>query len=517
MSDIETLPAVLHWAAQAHADDIALRCEDAALSYAGWESASNRLARALRDAGADRGDRVGLMVNKGMRSGIGIYGIMKSGAAYVPIDPRARPAQVEYIVRKCAIRHLVCEPDKAASLEGTGLETAIGLEPGTLQGTRCVPWPMVEQMPATAPPVALRGADIAYIMFTSGSTGTPKGIVHTHDSGLAYARAAADLYAVTSSDVLSNHSHLHFDMSTFDFFSGPLRGACTVILTDAHMRFPASLVELIEKERISIWYSVTTALVELLTRGDLAERDLDCLRWVIFGGEVFPPDHLHALMRLLPRARFSNIYGPAECNGCAWFHVPPLPNAYRERPVPIGRALADAELLVVDDDGAVGEEGELLVNARTNMQGYWDDPARTAAAFEEREQNGAVVRYLKTGDLVRRGQDGNLEYLGRRDRQVKLRGFRVELDGVEAVLGRHPAVVECAVWMADDKSQLYAAVLAAPGDDAIDGRALGRYLGQHLPAYAVPRTIRLVTEMPRTGSGKIDRRALARESAVAAV
>lgn len=511
MNQVRCLPDILHRAARSQPDKIALCFEDERISFAEWERASNRLAHALRDAGAGRGDRVGLMVDKSARSAIGIYGIMTAGAAYVPIDPRAGSEQVEYVVRKCGIRHLVTEPGKAAVLDGIGIETAIGLDTQT-PGRRCLPWHLVEQMPATAPEeVGLEAADVAYVIFTSGSTGTPKGIVHTHESALAFARAAADLYEVSSSDVLSNHSHLHFDMSTFDYFSGPLRGARLVILADALMRFPASLAELIEKERISIWYSVTTALVELASRGNLEERDLDSLRLVIYGGEVFPPDHLHALMRMLPRARFSNIYGPAECNGCTSFDVPPLPNAYRERPVPIGTAIADARLLIVDEEGNPADEGELLVCARTNMQGYWDDPDRTAAAFDERSENGVSLRYLKTGDLVRRGEDGNLEYLGRRDRQIKLRGFRIELDGIEAVLGRHPAVVECAVWVAGDQKCLSAAALLGPNASEVNDRTLTRFMGQHLPAYAVPRKVHLVAEMPRTGSGKISRRALARE------
>lgn len=510
MTAVHCLPDILQRSAAAYPEKIALCFEDERVSYADWERRSNRLAHALRDSGVGRGDRVGLMVNKSTLSAIGIYGIMKSGAAYVPIDPRARREQVEYVVQKCGIRKLVTEPDKAAVLEDIVIDTAIGLDTDT-PGRRCLSWRSVEQLPASAPETGLEAGDVAYVIFTSGSTGTPKGIVHTHESALAFARAAADLYQVTSDDVLSNHSHLHFDMSTFDYFSGPLRGASLVILSDALMRFPASVAELIENEGITVWYSVTTALVELASRGDLEARNLDSLRLVIYGGEVFPPDHLYRLMRILPHTRFSNIYGPAECNGCTNFDVPPLPNAYRERPVPIGTAIADARLLIVDAHGETADEGELLVYARTNMQGYWDDPEKTAAAFEERNENGAGIRYLRTGDLVRMGEDGNLEYLGRRDRQIKLRGFRIELDGIEALLGRHPAVIECAVWVGQDQTCLWAAALLEQNCSEIDSRALTRYLGQHLPAYAVPRGVYRVEEMPRTGSGKISRLELARQ------
>jgi amino acid adenylation domain-containing protein len=350
-------------------------------------------------------------------------------------------------------------------------------------------------------------------MYTSGSTGDPKGIMHTHDSGLSYARMAAHTYGVRHTDRLSNHSPLHFDMSTFDYFSGPLAGATTVIIPEAYTKLPASLSRLIEAERLTIWYSVPFALIQLLVRGVLHERDLGALRWVLFGGEPFPPKHLAALMARLPGARFSNVYGPAEVNQCTFYHVPPMPEGSDE-PIPIGQVWPNARGLVVDDADqpvADGEAGELLVQTPTMMRGYWGREDLNARAFYRRSPfAGYEEVFYRTGDLVQRQPDGELRFLGRKDRQIKTRGYRVELDEVEAVLLAHPAVEEAAVFPVPDgegSQRIEAAVILRNGS-VVPAAELIRHGKEHLPWYALPLKIEPVAAFPRTTSGKIDRRAL---------
>ena len=284
-------------------------------------------------------------------------------------------------------------------------------------------------------------------MYTSGSTGTPKGLMHTHHSGRAYAVLSAAEYGVEPSDRLGNHSPLHFDMSTFEMLTGPLCGATTVLIPEAATMFPRSLAELIERERLTFWYSVPLALIQLLQRGGVEERDCSSLRWVLFGGEPFPPKHLARLMELWPHARFSNSYGPAEVNQCTAYHVPkgPLP---LDEPLPIGPVWRGAQGLVVDaDDGIVepGRPGELLIRAPTMMAGYWGRPDLDEHAFFRRSaRSGLEELFYRTGDLVREGEGGNLQFLGRKDRQIKVRGHRVELDEIEALLTAQDGVAEAA-------------------------------------------------------------------------
>ena len=371
-----------------------------------------------------------------------------------------------------------------------------------------------------APTVRTIEQDLAYMMYTSGSTGTPKGIMHTHRSGLNYARMAADTYGLTHEDRLGNHSPLHFDMSTFDYFSGPLVGATTVIIPAAYTKLPASLSQLVQDERMTIWYSVPFALIQLLLRGVLEARDLNALRWVLFGGEPYPAKYMYGLMEKLPQARFSNVYGPAEINQCSYYHVPPLAKGecIPDAVAPIGKIWPNAEERVVDDDDQLvvaGEVGELLVRTPTMMQGYWQRPDLNEKAFYRTEVANQVAVFYRTGDLVQE-IDGNYQFVGRKDRQVKTRGYRVELDEVEAALVAHSLVEEAAVYMVPAEAgshQVAAAVIVKEGTPPGEADLL-RFVAGKLPAYAVPQRLEVVDAFPRTGTGKIDRRAL--QSAVSA-
>ncbi|MEM8678405.1 MAG: AMP-binding protein, partial [Planctomycetota bacterium] len=363
-----------------------------------------------------------------------------------------------------------------------------------------------------APLPRVRSDDPAYIMYSSGSTGRSKGITHTHRSGLAYCRLSTETYDVTSADVIANHSPINFDMSTFGYFVSCYAGAMCVLIPEAHTKFPSSLARLMEQERISIWYSVPLALVQLLLRAPLGDHDLSSLRWVKFGGECFPPKYLKALMQKWPQARFSNVYGPAEVNQCTYFHVPA---AYAHEAahdqVPIGQVWNDSHGLVLDEaDQIISDDavGELVVATPTMMSGYWGREAKDTPVFH---WEGRI--YYRTGDLVQRRGDGELLFLGRKDRQVKVRGYRVELDDVERAISSHADVEESAVFcvIQGEEKQIWSTVIPKQGGD-VEPEGLRRFLQGFISPYAVPTKIDVVEKFPRTSSGKIDRRELQREA-----
>lgn len=496
----------------------AFRCAGEALSYGDLAERSDRLAALLVSEGVRPMDRVGIYMHKGLELPVAIYGILKAGGAYVPIDPSAPPSRIEFIIRDCGLRHIVTNASRAAQAVGfseAGLECVVGATAGEpVGGMRTFSWDDVAAFDAVCPAVPVTGMDLAYIMYTSGSTGVPKGLMHTHQSGLAYARLSAQTYGVGADDRLGNHSPLHFDMSTFEYLTAPLCGATTVIIPEETTMFPVSLAALIESEKLTFWYSVPLALIQLLTHGGIEDRDCRSLRWVLFGGEPFPPKYLRRLMELWPGARFSNSYGPAEVNQCTYFHLPPG-KLDGDQPVPIGRVWDGAEGLVVDaDDRPVeaGGQGELLVRAPTMMKGYWGRADLNAAAFFVQEPvEGFRKVFYRTGDLVREESDGNLVFLGRKDRQIKIRGYRVELDEVENVLASFDEVTEAAaVAVRDDEgtATILAAVQLNEGM-SIGAEDLRQRAAERLSAYAVPSRLDIVTAFPRTGSGKIDRRAVA--------
>ena len=341
--------------------------------------------------------------------------------------------------------------------------------------------------------------------------------MHTHHSGLSYAKLSAETYQLHEMDILGNHSPLHFDMSTFEFFSGPLKGACTVLIPEEYTKLPASLSKLIADEQLTIWYSVPLALIQLLLRGAMESRDLRALRWILFGGEPFPTADLRELMTRLPNARFSNVYGPAEVNQCAFYHVTKLPDK-NEDSIPIGRVWANSEGLVIDaKDQPVepGTTGELLIRSPTMMQGYWNrEDLNQWAFYHHIPFAGYKETYYRTGDLVRLTEDGDYKYIGRKDRQIKTRGYRVELDEVEMNLVSHKQVEEAAVFPIPDTegSTLISAAVTLKDNQKVAESELMNYLKTRLPWYAVPININIVKEFPRTTSGKIDRRALQQQA-----
>lgn len=491
-------------------DAIAFRCLEQNLSFSELAARAAKLAAVLTSQGVRPGDRVGVYLRKSVETPVAIYGIMRAGAAYVPLDATAPPERTRRVLQHCGIRHLVSSPGMQGHLKlllSDGpplLDSVIGLSGGALD-IETIGWDDV----ATAemrPPAARIDLDIAYVMFTSGSTGTPKGIVHTHRSGLSYARAAIDVYGVTSEDRLANHSPLHFDMSTFEYFSAPLAGATTIIIPEAYTKLPASLSQLMQDERVTYWYSVPYALIQLLELGVLEDRDLSALRWVIFGGEPFQPKNLAALMRLWPHARFSNNYGPAEVNQCSYYHLEGPPESDTES-IPIGKVWENSSGLILDDDGNEADEGELMICSSSMMRGYWDAEELTRRAFYQRDITPGVAQtYLRTGDLVRDTGDGVMRFLGRKDRQIKVRGYRVELDEVELALSSHPAVEEAGAFLGAGDTVIQAGVSLR--DTSIEAGDILRHAGQHLASYAVPSEVFIVTDFPRTGTGKIDRPAL---------
>ncbi len=508
-------------AAQNCPEHISFRCESDSVTYGNLTTQANQLAHALIELGVRHGDRVGVLMPRCNQSAVAVHGIMKAGAAFVPLDPRSPVTVLSDLIGFCELKALVTFGQKMSRLEellaGSKLSAMIEADTET-RSCASIGWNALSTFPTTTPPVNVLEHDLAYVMFTSGSTGRPKGIMHTHHSGLSYAKLSVDTYGVQPDDVIGSHSPLHFDMSTFGYFSGPLAAATVSLIPEAYTRLPASLSQLMESHRISIWYSVPFALIQLLLRGALESRDLTDLRWVKFGGEPFPPGHLRELMAQWPHARFSNVYGPAEVNQCTFYHLPSCDTGAEldEPSIPIGRTWPNTSGLVVDEDDAevmAGQQGELLIRSSTMMQGYWDREDLNAGAFFSRTMSSGIEEtYYRTGDLVRENAKGELVFLGRKDRQVKVRGYRVELDAVEQAVGLHAAVEEVGAFVvmtAVEVTAVAAAVTVKQEAGTVSSRDLVTHAKGLLPWYAVPAVVHVLDDLPRTTSGKINRRLLA--------
>lgn len=503
-------------------DHVAVQDTRGALAYARLDEQSNRLAHVLRGAGVRRGDRVGLFLKKSTDAIVGIYGVLKAGAAYVPLDPFAPASRLGYIARDCGIRCLITQQEKSqawpALVEaGAPLETLIVMDAGDttigepLGALRYLGREALDAAPAGRPGVGGIDQDLAYVLYTSGSTGQPKGVMISHLNALAFVEWCHSYFGGTSGDVFSNHAPLHFDLTILDIYAAAMAGARLAIVPQEMSVFPVQLAGFIEEHGITIWYSVPSALTLLVLRGNLTVGRLPTLRHVIFAGEVFPTKHLRALMHLVPHARFTNLYGPTETNVCTYYHVPPLP-AEQTEPIPIGRPIDNVDVFVVAESGDLvldGEVGELYVRGNTVAHGYWGDPERTIRSFISHPRTPLKDRVYRTGDLVRRQPDSHLAFLGRKDHQIKSRGYRIELGDIETALAAHPAVAECAVIAIPDEvvgNRVKAFVVI--NDPAVREGDLVKFCSGLVPKYMIPEFFEFVPSLPKTSTGKIDRKAL---------
>lgn len=519
------LPQLIDSHAKLRPNADAVQFLDQTLSYIELVTQSNQLANALVAKGITKGDRVGIYMDKCLEMSVALYGIMKAGAVYVPLDPHAPETRLAEIIDDCDIQILISATNKQKRLDKIAEKlnhhiTVIGFTSSNTSFTSHS-WQWVfDQHSSTQPKVKMIESDLAYIIYTSGSTGRPKGIMHTHHSGLSYARWAANEYQLTASDRLGNHCPLHFDISIFDWFAGAVAGACTIVIPDDYTKFPATYSEYIAATKMTVLFTVPFALIQLSLRGVLAERDMSALRLIIFGGEPFPIKHLRSLAAQLPEVTLDNMYGPAEVNGCSHFTVGKLEESALA--IPIGKISDIAESLIVDEHNRkvkVGETGELLVRTPTMMQGYWARPDLNQRAFyhhNDSEKLGTeyTQKFYRTGDLVKMDKDQNMWFLGRKDRQVKVRGYRIELDEVEAVLVSHEDVEEAAAYSVSLESEvfeLHCAYTLKAGKNT-QNKDLLKYLKQHLPSYAVPTTLLSKDSFPRTTSDKIDRTTLSKEA-----
>jgi len=509
-------------------EKVALVDGDRSMTYAELDRRANQVAHLLVGLGVRLADRVGIHLRKSMEAVIGIYGAMKAGACYVPLDPGAPESRIGYIAGNCGIRHLITGTEKRRTWPGLKAEgadelghlvvlnaaTTEGLPP--VDGVEVLAGDTVDAQPVEPLDVGTVQQDLAYILYTSGSTGAPKGVMLSHLACRGFVDWAAEEYGVTADDVVSSHAPLHFDLSTLDLYAAARSGATLVLVPPKISVFPVEVAKFIDRHRITVWYSVPSILTMLVEHGELSVGSLPSIRVLLFAGEVFPTKYLSRLMKLLPPVTFANLYGPTETNVCTTYTVPEPPDEAAP-PVSIGRGIANVDCFVVDEElveverGAVGE---LLVRGPTVMRGYWGDPERTHERLI-RDPRDPVFGdpVYRTGDLVEEMPDGNYRFLGRRDNQIKSRGYRIELGDIEAAINAHPDVLECAVVAVPDEmiSNRIRAFVAVKAP--IPEHEMVAFCAEIIPRYMIPEAFAFRETLPKTSTGKIDRQTLGAEAA----
>ncbi|MBB3120917.1 non-ribosomal peptide synthetase [Pseudoduganella violacea] len=473
----------------------ALLFGDASLSYGELNARANRLAHHLIELGVRPENKVGVALERSFEMVVSLLAILKAGGAYVPLDPEYPAERLRYMVEDSGIGLLLTHSQLLPQFRHDGV-TALAVDQLNL-----------DEQPAHNPATALHGENLAYVIYTSGSTGRPKGAANRHRS--LYNRLAwmQQAYRLTPADTVLQKTPFSFDVSVWEFFWPLMIGARLVIAAPGEHREPARLRELICRHQVTTLHFVPSMLQAFLAH----EGVTDCrsLTRIVCSGEALPAEAQHGVFKLLPQAALYNLYGPTEAaiDVTHW-----TCRADGGSQVPIGQPISQTKTYVLDGElnlVPAGVAGELYLGGIGLARGYLERSALTAERFAADPFDPLGGRLYRTGDLVRWNGEGQLEYLGRLDHQVKIRGLRIELGEIEAQLLAQPELREAVVVAREGAAgtRLVAYVSSQAGASC-EASQIRERLAKLLPDYMVPSAIVVLETLPLNANGKIDRKAL---------
>jgi amino acid adenylation domain-containing protein len=496
----QTVPSMFEQQAANAPDAAAVITNDRTLTFRELNEAANRLAHHLREKySVQPGEPVGLMMTRSELAVIALLGILKAGGAYVPVDPSYSPERMERTFNDVQLKTLLIESEFMFNLpEFAGQVFVLDVELDMLDT------PETNPLPVNQP------TDLAYILYTSGSTGQPKGVPIPHR---AIVRLVSDnrYVTITGRDRVAQAATITFDAATFEIWGALLHGAATVIIPKETALSPPALAKALETHGVTVMF-LTTSLFNRVAR-ELPSA-FKGLKTLLTGGEAADARWMSEVLKAAPQTRLLNVYGPTECTTFALWH--PLGDAPVNAggSVPIGRPLAYTSVYVLDaqlNPVPVGVPGELHLGGAGLALGYWNQADAAAEKFIPNPfDDGLGDRLYKTGDLVRYLPGGQIEFLGRVDHQIKIRGFRVELGEIETALREHPNVLEAVAVLEQDaggEKRIVAYVQVREGA-ALTVLAVRAFLQEKLPDYMVPAVFVALNSMPVNAVGKIDRDAL---------
>ncbi|MHB6910780.1 amino acid adenylation domain-containing protein [Streptomyces sp. DB-54] len=487
-------------------DATAVICEDRTLTYRELDRRSNRLAHHLRARGVRPETRVGLSTARTEHLVVALLGILKAGGAYVPLDPSSPPERLRHIAEDAGIALLVRdggEPGTPTAYDGPVVDLTADAD-------------ALAACPDHAPEPAATADDLAYVIYTSGSTGRPKGTLIPHRNIIRLFGTTRQWFGFTDRDVWTLFHSYAFDFSVWEIWGALLHGGTLVVVPYDVSRSPEDFLRLLHSTGTTVLNQTPSAFHQLMAAEEAATAggagDGLALRWVVFGGEALDLRKLRPwlLRHGAQRPRLVNMYGITETTVHVTYRPITLADTVAGPRSAIGRPLPDLQLYVLDAHGQPvppGVPGELFVGGAGLARGYLNRPDLTAERFLPHPfGDDPDARVYRTGDLVRLLPDGDLEYCGRLDDQVKLRGFRIELGEVAAALAESPAVAEAvAVLRTDPQGTEYLAGYVRTADGTLDEAALRAALARRLPDYMVPAALVALDRFPLTGNGKVDR------------
>ena len=477
-------------------DATALIFGDTELSYAQLNSRANRLAHQLIALGVKPESRVGIAVERSIDMVVGLLATLKAGGAYVPLDPAYPRERLNHMVTDSAIELLLTQ-----SHVRERIPLAEGCHVVELDMLDLTDWP--ENNPA----VSLHGEHLAYIIYTSGSTGKPKGAVNRH--GALHNRLVwmQEAYSLDHGDTVLQKTPFSFDVSVWEFFWPLMYGARLAIANPGDHRDAARLIALIQQHKVTTLHFVPAMLRAFMAESGVAA--CSSLKQIVCSGEVLPLEMQEAVFRQLPNVKLYNLYGPTEA-AIDVTHWTCRDEASSN--IPIGQPIVATQTYILDTDlnpVPQGVAGELYLGGAGLARGYLNRPGLTAERFVASSFDGNGARLYRTGDWARWRSDGQIEYLGRLDHQVKVRGFRIELGEIETQLLLQPGIREAVVMVKEGSiGARLVAYVSCHAKNEVDTVELCGVLGKSLPSYMIPSAIIVLKSLPLNANGKVDRKLL---------
>ncbi|KIN43880.1 MULTISPECIES: non-ribosomal peptide synthetase DhbF [Bacillus] len=474
---------------------IALMCDDIQVNYRKLNEEANRLARLLIEKGIGPEQFVALALPRSPEMVASMLGVLKTGAAYLPLDPEFPADRISYMLEDAKPSCIITTEEIAASLPDNLAVPELVLDQAVTQE-------IIKRYSPENPDVSVSLDHPAYIIYTSGSTGRPKGVVVTQKSLSNFLLSMKEAFSLGEEDRVLAVTTVAFDISALELYLPLISGARIVIARKETIREPHALAQMIENFDIKIMQATPTLWHALVTSEPEKLRGLR----VLVGGEALPSGLLQALQDL--HCSVTNLYGPTETT--IWSAAAFLEEGLKGVP-PIGKPIWNTQVYVLDNGlqpVPPGVVGELYIAGTGLARGYFHRPDLTAERFVADPYGPPGTRMYRTGDQARWRADGSLDYIGRADHQIKIRGFRIELGEIDAVLANHPHIEQAAVVVREDQPGDKRLVAYVVADAAIDTAELRRYMGASLPDYMVPAAFVEMDELPLTPNGKLDRKAL---------
>ncbi|MFC0214603.1 amino acid adenylation domain-containing protein [Paenibacillus chartarius] len=503
----ETISSLFRRAASTYARKAALSYGDTEISYADLYDKSSQVANALADAGCSQGDFIGIYMERSPETVISILGVLRLGGVYVPIDPEHPIERNKYIVGNASCKQLIIKEkytESAADLcIALGVDTPISIEKCFAAGETSF------EDPAISPD------DLAYVIYTSGSTGNPKGTLIAHRGVVNLWNTFTKKLGITSEDVLTQFSTFSFDASILDTFNCLLNGAELVILTKEEQLTPELFLSLLERKKVTHIGCIPTSVFNRLSEATTPAPKAvwRTVKNIIVGGEALLSEHVRKFQdKYGTDTVIFNAYGPTECTVVTTtFKISDYWSS-NSVTVPIGTPIGNYKIYVVKADGTlagVGEEGELYIETFALAKGYLKLADKTNEVFVNNPFSGDPgSKVYKSGDIVKILPDGNIEFQYRKDGQLKLRGFRIEIGEIENALSKHPAVLDAAVVAIQENNTVKHLSCFYSEKTRVSSAELREHLKSYVPYYMIPSYFYRLKEIPLSPTGKVDRKKL---------